>query len=150
MGKKAMAARRATRRTMRSARLSADERAFIHAGSGYEGVAYHKLAPGDFGLTPPAAPRHDKTLCDARSLARPVTLRAMATALLARAIDGGLASEAEGAPGFPKQLWVVDEDGQVFEAMYGGSKTGLYHGYPIRRDDPFFDEVTHAWGRRDE
>jgi hypothetical protein len=128
MGKKAMAARRVTRRTLRGDRLSADERAFLHARSGYEGVPYHKLAPGDFRLTPPAAPRHDKTLCDAKSLTRPVTLRAMAGALLTRAIDGGLASEGEDAPGFPKQLWVVDEDGQVFEAMYGGSKPGFYHG----------------------
>ncbi|HEX7601721.1 MAG TPA: hypothetical protein VF316_08955 [Polyangiaceae bacterium] len=78
-----------------------------------------------------------------------MTRRAVAAALLARAIEGGLASEGEGARGFPRQLWVVDEDGQVFEAMYGGSKTSLYHGYPIRRSDPFFEEVTRAWERRD-
>jgi hypothetical protein len=95
-------------------------------------------------LTPPAAPRPDKTLCDEAG----VTRRALADALLAQAIDGGLASETIGAPGFPKQLWVVTENGQVFEAMYGGSTTGLYHGYPIRRSDPFFAEVVNAWERR--
>jgi hypothetical protein len=66
-----------------------------------------------------------------------------------QAIDGGLASEGFGAPGFPKQLWVVAADGQAFEAMYGGSRTGDYHGYPIRRSDPLFDKVVTAWrGRR--
>jgi hypothetical protein len=107
----------------------------------YEGISYHKRAAGDFGLTPPAAPRPDKTLCDEAN----VIQRSLAVALLTRAIEGGLVSDADGAPGFPKQMWVVDEKGQVFEAMYGGSRTGLYHGYPIRRTDPFFDEIARAW-----
>lgn len=144
MGWQAIQARRATKRTMRATRLTATEREFLHKNGGYEGSAYHKRSPGDFGLTPPAAPRSDKTLCDEGG----VTRREHADALLARAIDGGLVSEACGAQGFPKQLWVVAEDGQVFEAMYGGSKMGLYHGYPIRRNDPFFDEVVSAWERR--
>lgn len=121
--------------------LNVPERRFLREHAGYEGIAYHKRTPGDFGLTPPAAPRPDKTLCDEANVAR----RALADALLAQALDGGLVSDAEGAPGFPKQMWVVDENGQVFEAMYGGSRTGLYHGYPIRRSDPFFDEVVRAW-----
>jgi len=145
MGKKAISVRRVTKRSIRATLLTAEERDFLRKNAGYEGIAYHKRSPGDFGLTPPAAPRPDKTLCDEAN----VTRRAIADTLLARAINGGLVSDATGAPGFPKQLWVVAEDGQVFEAMYGGSSTGLYHGYPIRRNDPFFDEVIHAWGRRD-
>jgi hypothetical protein len=129
---------------MRATLLTATEREFLRKNGGYEGIAYHKRSPGDFGLIPPAAPRPDKTLCDEGG----VTRREIADALLAQAIDGGLASEATGAQGFPKQLWVVAEDGQVFEAMYGGSKMGLCHGYPIRRSDPFFDEVVRAWERR--
>lgn len=129
---------------MRESPLTADERAFLRAHAGYEGVSYHKRSPGDFGLVPPAAPRPDKTLCDEANITR----RDLARALLARAIDGGLASDTEGAPGFPKQLWVVDETGHVFEAMYGGSTAGLYHGYPIRRADPWFDEVVRAWEKR--
>ncbi|KYF92857.1 hypothetical protein BE17_41235 [Sorangium cellulosum] len=77
-----------------------------------------------------------------------MTQRSIAVALLAQAIEGGLVSDGEGAPGFPKQMWVVDENGQVFEAMYGGSRPGLYHGYPIRRADPFFDEVVRAWEKK--
>lgn len=144
MGKKASAARRITRRSIRPTPLTVQEREFLRNHAGYEGIAYHKRSPGDFGLTPPAAPRPDKTLCDEAN----VTRRALADALLARAIEGGLASDGEGAHGFPKQMWIVDESGQVFEAMYGGSKLGLYHGYPIRRADPLFDEIVRAWERR--
>ena len=144
MGNKANFARRITRRTMRATPLTDRERKFLRDHAGYEGISYHKRSPGDFGLTPPAAPRPDKTLCDEANITR----RDLADALLAQAIAGGLVSDGEGGPGFPKQLWAVDEHGQVFEAMYGGSKTGLYHGYPIRRVDPWFDEVTRAWEKR--
>jgi hypothetical protein len=65
--------------------------------------------------------------------------------LFARAIERGLASEQIAINGMPKQLWVVDDSGQVFEVMYGGSTTGCYHGYPIRRSDPFFARVSRVW-----
>lgn len=144
MGNRASETRRKTRRTMRHERLTQQERGFLHSHATYEGVPYHKRSPGDFGLEPPASPRPDKTLCDEAN----VTQRSMAIALLARAIDGGLVSESEGEQGFPKQLWAVDEQGQVFEAMYGGSRPGSYHGYPIRRNDPWFDEVIQAWRKQ--
>jgi hypothetical protein len=64
MGKKAIAARRETKRTLRAARLTPEQRRFLRESCTYEGVPYHKRNPGDFGLTPPAAPRPDKTLCD--------------------------------------------------------------------------------------
>jgi len=63
---------------------------------------------------------------------------------LKRAIDGGLVSESAAAGRFPKQMWTVDDKGRVFEATYGGSKSGRYHGYPIRRSDPFFARVLQA------
>jgi hypothetical protein len=129
---------------MRATPLTAQERKFLHDHAGYEGIAYHKRAPGDFGLTPPAAPHPDKTLCDEAH----VTRRALADALLARAIDGGLISDDFVAPGVPKYMWVVDENGRVFEAVHGGSRTGLYHGYPVRRDNPLFDDVMRAWESR--
>ena len=144
MGKRAEKKRRVTRRRMREEALSEEARAHLREHASYEGVPYHKRSPGDFGLEPPAAPRPDKTLCDEAG----VTARATAQGLLTRAIEGGLASEHEGAPGFPKQLWVVDDGGRPFEAMYGGSRAGAYHGYPIRQDDPFFREVIAAWDKR--
>jgi len=74
-----------------------------------------------------------------------VFARNSAIDLLRRAIDHGLVSEATSGTGFPKQIWVVDA-GRVYEAMYGGSQEGCYHGYPIRRSDPLFGEVLARWG----
>lgn len=54
-------------------------------------------------------------------------------------------SEATTADGFPKQIWVVDDEGRVFEAMYGGPVRGYYHGYPIRQSDPLSERVRAKW-----
>lgn len=143
MGAKALQVKKVTMRSIRGTPLSDAERAALRAKAVYEGSPHHKRNPGDFGLIPPAAPRPDKTLCDEARIHQ----RAMADALFATAIDRGLVSEATTPDGFPKQLWVVDDNDQVFEAMYGGSRPGRYHGYPIRRSDPLFDEVLKAWGR---
>jgi len=64
MGKKASEFRRITKRTMRATPLTGAEKKFLRENAEYEGISYHKRAAGDFGLTPPAAPRPDKTLCD--------------------------------------------------------------------------------------
>jgi hypothetical protein len=128
---------------MRAELLRPEERARLLAEAAYEGSPLHKREPGDFGLTPPASPRPTKALCDEAA----IKTRAAATELFMQAIQGGLVSDpAVGL--FPKFLWVVDEQGRVFEAIYGGSQPGRYHGYPIRRNDPFFDDVITAWERR--
>lgn len=146
MGKRALEVKRATVRQIRTVALSEAERTFLHQNAAYEGSPYHKRNPGDFGLIPPASPRPDKTLCDEAGIEH----RSTAVDLLARAIDGGLVSDGtEPVTGsFPKQMWVVDDQGRVFEAMYGGSRAGCYHGYPIRRTDPLFKQVSDAWKGR--
>jgi hypothetical protein len=144
MGKKAVKARRSMRRSIRSTPLSEVERAHLSANATYEGSPFHKRNPGDFGLTPPAAPRPDKTLCDEAA----VFEKAAAKLLLAKAIAGGVVSDGVGSPGFPKELWVVDDYGRVFEAIYGGSKVGAYHGYPVRENEPFFHELVQQWNER--
>lgn len=143
MGKRALEAKRHTKRAIRSAPLTDEERAVLRASAAYEGSPHHKRKPGNFGLIPPTAPRPDKTLCDEARISR----REDAIRLFDRAIERGLVSEAKAPDGLPKQLWVMDEQGQVFEAMYGGSVAGRYHGYPIRRADPLFDEIAAAWGK---
>lgn len=145
MGKKALAVRR-TERAIRRLPLSDMERQRLRAVAGYEGSPFHKRNPGDFGLTPPSLPRHDATLCDEAQ----VFQRAVACALLEKAIERELVSEATapGSGGLPKHLWAIDDHGQVFEAMYGGSQVGRYHGYPIRRSDPFFERITALWKSR--
>jgi hypothetical protein len=105
--------RHGLRSSIRGTPLSDAERAALRAKAAYEGCPHHERNPGDFGLIPPAAPRPDKTLCDEARIHQ----RAMADALFATAIDRGLVSEANTPDGFPKQLWVVDDNDQVFEAM---------------------------------
>ena len=144
MGKKALQEKRRTQRKIRATLLSDGERTLMIASATYEGSPQHKRNPGDFGLTPPSSPRPQKTLCDEAGIFR----RADATALFKSAIDAGLVSEQQTGEGFPKQLWVVDDDGRVFELMYGGSRTGCYHGYPIRKSDPLFDQIRDAWSER--
>ncbi len=107
----------------------------------YEGSPYHKRNPGDFGLSPPAAPRPDATLCDEAGILRKEEAEELFKAAQARA----LVSEAKTNTGYPRQMWVVAKDGRVFECMYGGSRDGRYHGYPVRRSDPLFDKITKAW-----
>ncbi len=141
MGTKALQVKKATKRSIREVPLLDEERAVLQTLAKYEGSPHHKRNPGDFGLIPPSAPRPDKTLCDEAR----VHQRAVADSLFAKAIEHGLVSEAMTPEGLPKQLWVVDENDQVFEAMHGGTRPGCYHGYPIRRSDPLYDEVLAAW-----
>jgi hypothetical protein len=84
-------------------------------------------------------------LCDEAGIFR----RQDAVELLAKGVERGLISEAKRSSGFPNQIWVVDSMGQVFEAMQGGHRDECYHGYPIRRSDPFFDEVSEIWMSKD-
>lgn len=142
MGERALRIRKATHRRIRSTPLSDEERQRL-ATAVYEGSSLHKRNPGNFGLAPPASPRPDKTLCDEAG----VDSREKACELFARGIARGLVSDATVAGGFPKQIWVVDDEGRVFEAMYGGSREGCYHGYPIRRSDPLFQQVREVWGQ---
>lgn len=141
MGKKAQKAREETKRTLRATPLSPEEKTSLRASAAYEGSPYHKKEPNNFGLTPPTFPRADATLCDEAG----ITDKQVGFALFARAIDGGLVSASTTPDGFPKQMWVVAEDGRVFEAIYGGSRSGRYHGYPIRLRDPWYEEIKRAW-----
>ncbi len=104
----------------------------------------HKKEPNNFGLIPPASPRQDKTLCDEAGILE----KEVAFELFARAIEVGLVSAKDKRDGFPAQMWVVDDNGRVFEMIYGGSREGCYHGYPIRRSNPLFDKISTAWAMR--
>jgi hypothetical protein len=144
MGERARQRQEKTKRTIREARLTDAQRSFLRDNARYEGSPLHKKAPHDFGLTPPASPREEKTLCDIAGIFE----KRIALALFERAIDVGLVSEKDKVAGFPAQMWVVDAHGRVFEIIYGGSRTGSYHGYPIRQVNPLFDEIVTAWSTR--
>lgn len=106
----------------------------------YGGNPEHKRNPGDFGLTPPAAPRSDKTLCDAvAAFSRSIALR-----YLHDGIRKGLVS-VQTRGDFPQNIWAVTDSGEPLEAQLENSALGAYHGYPMPETDPFREEVLHLW-----
>ena len=106
----------------------------------YTGNPAHKRNPGDFGLTPPAQPRADKSLCD------DVEIFDVATALrlLREGIRRGLVSVQE-RNGFPQNVWGVTEEGVALEAQLENQEKGTYHGYPLSDADPMQQHVIEWW-----
>lgn len=110
----------------------------------YGGNPTHKRNPGDFGLTPPSLPRSDKSLCDNVQ----ITKRAEALNLLKKGIRKGMVSEGWEGKGFPKNIWVVTDEGVPLEAILENPAKGTYHGYPLELNDDFRDEVLRVWRER--
>jgi hypothetical protein len=96
----------------------------------YEGSGLHKLRPGDYGFVPSINPRPTKSVCDdLRSI-----LLAEAKQLLRKGILSEMVSKFDPG-GSPKYVWVVDSDGEVYEAKTKPSDV-VYHGYRIGDDEP--------------
>lgn len=106
----------------------------------YGGNPEHKRASGDFGLTPPASPRPDKTLCDGAEVFR----RSEADSLLREGIRRGLISE-QFRGSFPQNVWAVAANGTPVEAQLENQTVGSYHGYPMPETDPFREEILARW-----
>lgn len=105
----------------------------------YTGNPAHKRHPGDFGLTPPTAPRQNATLCDEAE----IFTRAEASTLLRAGALKGLV-DARLSDEFPFLIWAVRKDGVVFEAQLENRHRGEYHGYPMPLADPLRPEVLKA------
>ncbi len=108
----------------------------------YTGSPYHKRDPGDFGLTPPAQSRPDKTLCDEAG----ITSKLEARRLLKRGVRKGLISVRRDGE-FPVNIWSVTRDGVPLEARLENGVLGTYHGYPLASNDDFGDVVLERWDR---
>lgn len=128
------------KRTLRSPRPDREMRKHWLETVQYTGSPYHKRNPGDFGLTPPAAPRPDKTLCDGADIFE----REVAQRLLEKGIERGLVSE-QIRNEFPQNIWSVTESGVPLEAQLENRELGTYHGYPLLPYDPLHDEVLKWW-----
>jgi hypothetical protein len=112
---------------------------------GYGGNPFHKRNPGDFGLTPPASPRPDKTLCDGVGIFD----RASALHLLKEGVRRGLVSE-QTRQGYPQNIWAVTSEGVALEAQLENAGEGTYHGYPLQEKDPFRSIVLASWENASE
>lgn len=104
----------------------------------YTGNPEHKRNPGDFGLTPPARPRRNKTLCDAVSIFQ----RDEALGYLKEGIRRGSISDRFVGE-WPKTVWAVSDKGIPLEAQRDGE--GRYHGYPMPLEDPMAAKVKKFW-----
>jgi hypothetical protein len=72
----------------------------------YSGNPEHKRNPGDFGLTPPAAARMGKTLCDKVG----IFSRNTALDLLREGLRRGLVSRQQ-REGWPQNVWAITPAG---------------------------------------
>jgi hypothetical protein len=110
----------------------------------YGGNPEHKRRPGDFGLTLPAQPRPDKSLCYTTGIFE----RGLAEDLLRRGVLRGLISERASDAGYPQNIWSVTDAGIPLEAQLENPDLGVYHGYPMPEADPFRHEVLERWFAR--
>ena len=109
----------------------------------YGGNPEHKRSPGDYGFTPPAQPRPGKTLCDAEG----PFLKDNALELLKSGLAKGMVS-VRNNNGWPQNVWAISDTGELFEAQLENSIRGIYHGYPMPKNDDFRLEVIREWKRR--
>ncbi len=108
----------------------------------YGGNPEHKRNPGDFGLTPPAQPRPDKTLCDDIKLFS----KAEAERLLKEGIRKGMVSQVHREEGFPQNIWAVTTGGVPVEAQLENPCTGYIMDTRCHTTIPFSRQVIQKWG----
>jgi hypothetical protein len=105
----------------------------------YSGNPQHKHHPVDFWLTPPAAWRQGKSLCDISG----VLQRAETVALLQQGLRRGLVDRRWHGAGWPQYVWAVSQNGTPLEAQFDAE--GSYHGYPLPEADRLRAEVLARW-----
>jgi len=130
------------KRALVAAKPQQEELIALAESVSYAGNPEHKSHPGDFGLTPPSAPRGDKTLCDRAG----IRLRSVALSILRSGVPKGLISKQKRGR-FPQNVWAVTDDGTAFEAQLENPETGSYHGYPMPGDDDFRRAIVQAWSK---
>jgi len=108
----------------------------------YVGSGHHKRYPADYGFER-VSPRPTKSLCDG---IRIVPLNE-AKRLFVKGISATMFSSTfEGK--FPKYVWSMDSEGEVYEAKTDINSPGMYHGYRLEEDDNFRDFVRKVWDVR--
>jgi hypothetical protein len=141
-GAKVVRTRFNPKRRIASTALEPTQLSALSRQARYGGNPQHKRDPGDFGLSPPADPRPDKTLCDDAGVCR----RAEAEALLREGLRRGLVSN-QWREGWPQNVWAVAATGAALEAQLENPSVGTYHGYPMPAADPLRAEVLRIWKR---
>ena len=61
-----------------------------------------------------------------------------------------MVSEHKNDGKWPRNVWVVDAEGYIYEAQLSNSGLGEYHGYPMKEGDRFAEYVRTEWERRSQ
>lgn len=135
---------RPDRRLIKEDLLSHSARKELCEQSRYVGSGNHKLHPGNYGFRPSHNPRPSKSPCDAIR----TVLREEASALMRQGIMLGMVSQFDGQS-FPKYIWAVDRQNDVYEAKTRPERTAEYHGYRLGDDEHQMREyILEEWNRR--
>jgi len=97
----------------------------------YKGSPKHKRNPAIFGLEPFRGDRGDATLCDEHANFQPANMAAI-PAMIDRGLRAGLIGT---------NLWLVAEDGWIFEGRLTNAVQSEYHGYPVRPAEAIAEPV---------
>lgn len=109
----------------------------------YGGNPEHKLRPASYNLAPPANPRPGKTLCDATG----DFPKERAEQVLRDGFLRGMVSDRERGE-WPQNVWSVS-NGEPYESQLENKDQGVYHGYPMPKDDDFRTVILAEWARRE-
>ena len=131
------------RRIASADQLNSDDRKELAQSVRYVGSGHHKRWPADYGFER-ISPRPTKSLCDMQR----VILHDEAKRLLERGVAHGMVSSLNEG-NFPKFIWCVDEQGEVYEAKTDIRNPGAYHGYRLEEDDDMRDRVIWVWRERE-
>jgi len=131
------------RRLAEAGALTDEQRRKLAADAVYDGSGLHKRFPADYGFTPPVSPRPSKSLCDGKR----IILKAEAQALLRSGAEKGMVSTYTYAD-FPKFVWSVDADEEVYEAKTDENANGHYHGYRLEEEDAMRELIKKNWKAR--
>ncbi len=123
-------------------KLTVDQRATLTKKVVYAASGHHKRNPADYGLER-TNPRPTKSLCDK---VRIIPLKA-AREMLCKGILLGMVSDYSFSE-FPKYIWCVAEDGEVYEAKTDATKAGTYHGYRLEEEDDIREHIKDIWNAR--
>jgi hypothetical protein len=122
--------------------LDEKQRKSLASTASYAGSGHHKRSPADYGLER-TNPRPTKSLCD---FAKVVSLKE-ARKLLTKGIELGMVSDFRYGR-FPKFVWSVGAEDEVYEAKTSANSSGAYHGYPLEAEDDFRKHVLSEWKKR--
>jgi hypothetical protein len=122
--------------------LTVAQRAELAQAVKYVASGHHKRNPADYGLER-TNPRPTKSLCD---LVKIVPLDE-AKAMLGKGILQGMFSDFFFEE-YPKFIWCVDADGEVYEAKTNPVTRGVYHGYRLEEDDNMRANIERVWNQR--